>query len=586
MTVPQAIAKWSGIDIQVSARMSRTAGVVPDQGQIVFRQGAAQLPTNVNGTLAFFYGGTLIDEFKNCRISRIVDVRGKVLDWQYSVKDRRWKWKYPVVWGRYNVRDAEGTIVEETKKTPRELATLLLQALKETGFNVEELPDDAELSPAVEWDFTPAARQLQELVAMYGCDVHLLPDNKVRIIRDGTGATPPDADLKRTPAGGLSILEAPDRLAAFAGDTRFDSWLELEPIMYEFPDGRVVLLDDSELKPTAGWQTVDLEECIEVAKGELDVTLRQRKRQQAKDGLYRLWRIKKFAGEATKPPGYTVDEDDEPYPDVEDMRLLLPLIPTRLLPGENTENGEKQMAPAEVGGFFWDPQLSRNQNHTNFRLIDTKGFSIDIARGHVRLAEPAYQFTTGDDSTGGRHFPAKLWLRCGYHLRQNLYGPPLTYVFTKPTGLENETEAEWINRSDVSRTVIATYPADYTEPFTPGDPIDNKENLETVLEAAVDEKLQQYAVQLDPTVYSYNKLKQIPTSGICRQVTHECGQGKLGTTTASVNFEHDVAQPLAMQKRQMQRDQDLASQQAQNFQIQVKMAKTALAFQTNGAFGT
>ncbi len=572
MTVPQGVAKWNGVDIQVSARMSRSPGVVPDQGLIVFRQGAAVLPSNVNGTLAFYYGGSLVTEWTDARISKVIDVRGKVFDWQYNVRDRRWKWQYPVIWGRYNVRDDDNKLVEETKKNPRELVSLLLDALGETGYTVNDIPTADDLAPSVDWDFAPVARQLQEMVAMFGCDVHLLPNNKVAILREGTGDLPPSVDLKRTPATGLAIMDAPDEVAAFAGDTIFDSWLELEPIMYEYPDGETVLLEDSDLKPASGWNTVDLDEFLQVATDEADETIKQRKRQAAKDGLYRLYRVKKFAGAATKPPGYDLDPEGSPYPDVTDMRQILPLIPTRLLPGDDT-TGEKKMAPAELGGFFWkEGDLAGNTNFEKFRKIDPQAFQIDVTRGHVRLSQATYKFTTGSDAAGGRTEPAKLWLRCGYHLRESLYGSRFTHVYRKPTGLANNTEAEWINRSDVQRVVIATYTNDYKEPFTPGTPVDNKTDIETILESSCDQRLLQYAVTQDPTVYSYNKLKDVATSGRCRQVTHECGQGKLAETTASVNFEHDRSQPEAIQKRQVARDKDLAAKQAYDFSVRLKVA--------------
>jgi hypothetical protein len=575
----QAVAKWNGIDIQVSAKMSRTPGVQPDQGLIAFRQGASILPDDINGTLAFYYGGSLVTQWPNARMGRIIDVRGQMLDWQYQVKDRRWKWQYPRIWGRYNIRDDEGTLVTETRKNPRELATLLLQALGETGFSVADLPTDSDLAPMVEWDFTPAAKQLQELVAMYGCDVHLLPNNTVAIIREGTGALPPSSDLKRTPTSGISLVDAPDSVAAFAGDTLFESWLELEPIMYEFPDGETVLLNDSDLMPAAGWHTVDLEEFAQVAADETDPVIRQRMRQAAKDGVYRLWRVKKFAGEATKPPGYVNDPEGSPYPDVTDMRLILPLIPSRLLPGDDT-TGEKKFAPAELGGYFWkEGDFAGNTNFVKFRKLDPESFQINAARGHVRLNVPAYRFTTEEDAVGGRTEPAKLWLRCGYHLRQSLYGPRFTHKFQKSTGLSNGTDPEWINRSDVNRTVIATYAADYTEPFTPAASVDNESDIEQILEDACDQRILQYAVTQDPTVYSYNKLKDVATSGRCRQVTHECGVSRLGETTASVNFEHDKQQPQALQKRQIQRDKDLADQQAQNFSVRLKVAQANMQTQ-------
>lgn len=58
-------------------------------------------------------------------------------------------------------------------------------------------------------------------------------------------------------------------------------------------------------------------------------------------------------------------------------------------------------------------------------------------------------------------------------------------------------------------------------------------------------------------------------------MSHECGQGKLAKTTASVGVDHDAGQPQAYQKRQMQRDQDAASRVAQNFVDQIKLKKNA-----------
>jgi hypothetical protein len=46
-----------------------------------------------------------------------------------------------------------------------------------------------------------------------------------------------------------------------------------------------------------------------------------------------------------------------------------------------------------------------------------------------------------------------------------------------------------------------------------------------------------------------------------------------------VNFEHDKQQPQALQKRQIQRDKDLADQQAQNFSIRLKVAQANMQTQ-------
>ena len=554
----QGIAKWNGLDVQEYAKMSRSRGVQPDTGEIVFARGAT-LPSDANGTLAFFYGGVLVDEFVDCRISLVEDARATWKQWRYTVRDRRWKWRFPRIDGRYNVRDDDNSIVSGTAKNARELATLLLQALGETGFDVSALPTDPQLAPTVDWDFTPAAQQLQDLVAMFGCDVHLLPNNTVTILREGTGSVPTSAGLQSDAAIGLAITDAPDKVGAYAGNTQFESWLELEPIMYEYPDGATVLLDSSALRPAAGWGVVDLDACLAVAASEADSKLQQRKRQQAKDYLYRLWRPKKFAGTATKPPGYIGAV-------VTDMRLILPLIPNRLIPGENTPAGEKVMAPAELIGEFFDNTYQRNRNAVNLRKLEPNEFAIDVNRGHIRTSAPMYRI-----QNGGSHLPARLWLRCGYHLRESLYGAHWTSYWEQSTGFTSGTKTEWMNRSDVCRKIVAVYPTDYAEPFTPGTPIDNQTAINTILQNATTERIYQYANALTPTVYRYGTLISISTNGKTNQVTHECGRGRIAQTTASVGFEHDRSQPLAWQKKQLQADQNAAAITAGNFQQVVKL---------------
>ncbi len=202
---------------------------------------------------------------------------------------------------------------------------------------------------------------------------------------------------------------------------------------------------------------------------------------------------------------------------VTDMRLILPLIPTRLIPGENTPSGEKVMAPAELIGEFFDDTYQRNRNAVNLRKLEPNEFSIDPNRGHIRTSIPLYRIQNGSS-----HLPARLWLRCGYHLRENLYGAHWTNYYEQNTGASNGTATEWINRSDISRKIIAVYPTDYAEPFTPGTPIDNNSAVQTILQNATTERIYQYSNALTPTVYRYTTIVSVPTNGRTSQVTHEC----------------------------------------------------------------
>src|SRR4029078_12160892 len=58
-----------------------------------------------------------------------------------SLLDRRWKWKYGTISGRFNLRSRAGVLDPETERTPQELATLLLRAMGEPGFSVADMPN-------------------------------------------------------------------------------------------------------------------------------------------------------------------------------------------------------------------------------------------------------------------------------------------------------------------------------------------------------------------------------------------------------------------------------------------------------------
>jgi hypothetical protein len=251
-------AFFGGLEVQVSMSMTRSPGVAPDIGQIVFRQGSA-LPSSFIGDLVLTNGDTPVVTFAGCMLISPREQYDQNRNIVYKIADRRWRWKTPTLNGEYNVRDDANLLIAGTEKNAQELALLALQALHApTGgsFDVSALPIDAQLAPHVIWKYESAAAILDRICSLFGCSVHLMNDNSVRIITDNTGSVPDNTGLMLPVESGLITNIAPDYVSAYAGDTLFDSWLVTEDIGLEI-GGAVKPINMLSYAPAEGWTIGD-----------------------------------------------------------------------------------------------------------------------------------------------------------------------------------------------------------------------------------------------------------------------------------------------------------------------------------------
>ena len=145
-------------------------GIAPGVGSITAVPFAGF--ANTVGDLVLTYDSTTI-RFRDCSIVN-PSLKGGANSprmWSLSVLDRRWKWKFGEVSGRYNSLRPDNDLDERTEKTPRELATLLLDAMGEENYDISALPDTAR--PHVNWYFANPALELQNLCDSLGCRVIL-----------------------------------------------------------------------------------------------------------------------------------------------------------------------------------------------------------------------------------------------------------------------------------------------------------------------------------------------------------------------------------------------------------------------------
>ena len=612
-------ARWSfgGLLIQGGARMTCTPGVVPDNGVMVQPRNDTQ-PSAVIGDLVLEWGNTgtwaEVRRWVNATISNVDQQDGRFLDTAYTVKDRRWRWKFPFIHGSYNVHDEKGTRVASTEKNPRELATLLLVALGETGYDVSLLPTTVDLAPEVSWLYASAAVELQKLCELFGADPHLLKNNTIAIKLRGTGITPSSTNLEKPVTAGIALQSVPEKIRAFAGDTLFDSWLELEPVAPEIDggvtDSNVKLLNDLSFMPVGGWGSTDAERFMGVRGGSDEYT--KKLRAHCQKYIWRMFRIKGFAAPATKPPGYDVDlnpDTSAPWPDVTEMKLLLPLLNTRLLSGLD-ESGKFRRLPAELAGSFASHEHLGAQNLPRYSIW-TYGFTIDVNNGYVftnqpcfrkapviyaysnsaaRMAGTGYTVTQTDcaevnlfrdldtglvwrATTTAPSFSAELaglrppilYLRTGYGVRKDLYGSRYHHAWTISSGVSNGSGIEALRKTEYQRQVIENYTSDYVDLSVTGAEYDNKATVETSLHAAADEYLFKYQPTLQPQTGRYVVPYDINTDGRVSQISWEAGAEQAFIQVVSVGGEHDRGQVTAYKKLQSEMDKKRQEQDLLKF---------------------
>lgn len=400
--------RYPGIEGVLSASVTIGLGITPSVTSVSIPP--RELPRR--GDIVWRYGGSVVRTFKNCALdSAEVSRSGGFTTLQVRILDRRWTWTTGQISGIYNVRK-KGEVVEESEKTPRELAELCLEAMNEQSFDVDALPEDDR--PYIEWDLTNPAKALSDLCDMYGCAVSLQIDDSVKIVKLGEG--------EEFPAGFLSNdfsidpANVPKKISVVTAPTRWQVDLELEPVGYETDgspidneltgtDGTIKPIDELSYIPLEGWESFNDDDEFG-ADGD---PLTKNERNLAKEGIWRLYRVKK--------DGVTLEGNKV---ELTDVKQILPLIGELLETiGEGVQKRPKE---AFVWGNFYQGEPPEGSTATNditredFRpALKYKGsFSIDEENGLVSFAEPVFVYSEG---VRGDVIRPKLWLRCSINLR-------------------------------------------------------------------------------------------------------------------------------------------------------------------------
>lgn len=189
--------------------------------------------------------------FHDCATVDVTPQTGNANMVTVKVADRRWKWEFGSISGRYNRPQINrGATVYINEEPPSRLAILLLTAMGETGFDVSALPNDDR--PYVDWENDNPAEELDSLCRSLGCTVVLTQNNTVKIVRTGEGATLPITNKEMNIGYSWSNRPIPKTIRVVTAPIRWSIVKACHPVGQDI-DGEIKPIEQLSFEPVIGW---------------------------------------------------------------------------------------------------------------------------------------------------------------------------------------------------------------------------------------------------------------------------------------------------------------------------------------------
>lgn len=488
----QGLATYPGV-VQVQA-CRYTRGLSTEPGYAILEFTPQSSPIAAQGTLGFTFGGSFVNLYR-CRVDFVSVLYSARQGFTAIAKiwDRRWAWHAGgEIIGRYNVRNADGSIDTDTEKTPQELATLLLIAMQEQNFDVSQLPNDTR--PYVNWNFAHPASELDDLCEQLGCRVCLkISSDSVKIERLGVGASLPSSNLFRLSQNG-NLQETPDSLKVVGGLARFQSKLDLEAVGLD-NDGKIYPINDLSYAPTGGWSTTS-DSTFAFVTSDSD-------RQLAQRTVFKWYRAVSQADGTQNVPDYK---------DVQDIENIKP-IDNFLVETYTDDEGNVLPQDAFVEGEWYnaDPQAGVGTGANTAAGTRYEGeFFIDRQNAIVKFPVQVYKLDTSTRTE------ADLYLTCSYHARDPDTDLYTRWIYNRNLGGTNATGPKIIPREDIEYTTYATYDS--------GNNVTSTTNNQGTVEQESINQLNASQQEYFPSVSydaGYNGIVPIEIDGLIRQVTYK-----------------------------------------------------------------
>lgn len=517
----QGLVTFPGLSPNIGAEMELSRGVRPSSCRLYF----PVQPTigRTVGTLRFTYGGNQID-FPQAALApstlRVFQDRNRLV-WTIQIYDRRWKWRYKRISGQYNQRSCDGKVITSSKKSLRELLTLLLQSLGESGYRFGDIPEN--VYPRVKWDRSRSDLQLAHLCEMYGLIPVLSVDNVVRIEHLGSGQQLPTTGII-VGDNRFSHAAIPSKVKCVGGATVYQVDLELEAVGLDV-DGTVKLIRDLTYMPTGGW-----ERSWYTTFSDVDA----RYRHLAFDTVWRWYRVK-------------VPIQVGGLPQIDDLSQIELLDHA----AEAADDPRKCLKPV-VRGQFWDRgdlEYGTEFTFPNYRddAFYADRFTINSDRRLVEFDYPVVRL----DEFQGPQVP-KLWLTTGFKVRDTNGD---YYVESAESGVSGaQTSAEI--RTDRHKHLWAGKVLKSVRPG--GATYDTSGDIQAELQEAATSIAGGYNGSPAEDCTYVGLRGDVDLDGAIAQIRWKCGRGLGATTRVSRNAEFSVFTPDHQQRRRMDRLAQLA----------------------------
>ena len=507
----QCAATFTGVNSIKSAFAVRSLGVFPNSMTITFvpqNEDIARIGqlTLAHGTDYVTFPDVIVD-YTTIKMS----TNGHVM--VARLRDRRWRWRFAHISGRYNVRLADGTIEPSTEKSLQELAALCFDEMQELSYDVSALPADQ--FPEVDWVEEKAAMWLHEVCEGCGCDVSLNLDDTVSIVQLGTGALLPDNSDLMTPSISTNPAEGPDKVAVVCNETQYQCRLKTIAVGLD-TDGEIKPLDDLSYTPSGGWNSMSestyLEELKNQGRSDREISCARR-------SVFRWFQIDSVANGSMNIPGYGV---------IDSIAQILPLN-NYILESYSAFSGTKQMRKPDLV-YCNDRKLSMPPDDTDDGLVQIDSeFSVDRQLGLVKFSRPMLRH-----ESDGTLLVADVYLETSFGVRSNDTGQQDRFIGTLDLVSGGGPLKDVSRREDIGLVIRAVYSSD--DATTHSSVEDNEDELLDEVDAA----LSAMAAQWTGSIFGYGNYRGIHafnTDGSIRQVGWWVSDNGYAHTMASVNSE-------------------------------------------------
>lgn len=497
------ILSFPGVSQPHGLHAMRTNGIHPNQIVLWCLPQTGNIASM--GTLQFGNEGTVV-EMRDCLVDRPnyrVSTNGHSIG--LVLLDRRWRWKYATVTGRYNVPLGNGDLLN--RKSAQDLAYLCFQAMGEPGAIVGEMPGD--VYPEVAWDATRADIALDELCEMFGCEPTLYLNDGAAIIRYGFGAFPPNnLDIQSL---GITIDPpvVPKTLRAVCDKTIVQCRMEYEAVGVD-RDGSVVPIDDLTYKPAGGWES-------EADWTEFPAVAEFSDRLLAAQSVGKMYRPVAFADGGMVVPGLDVEIDN--------IERLTPFR-ARLLETFTVDDDVVFNTPKVIGKYWVEGSPTVSQNTEDYEPVN-QPFRFDRGSGIVKFEKPLLKL---NDSN--QWVPADLLVTVAFSVERSDSLLPIRAEFTRDIG---GSIGEVVLETRIRPHMIVCRYDDTADATVVSETVDNWDGISEEADIALQRVAETYTVQSAGQVV-HRGIQEIFTDGIVRQVYWSIGESGF-TTVASVNCE-------------------------------------------------